>query len=83
MVVLASMVMVFGKLLFGFVLGNVSSAMASAEMLRVLFEERFTSIQTHMKDQRLSLDIQKRVFNFYQYIWRRNRLVDISLDITI
>ena len=83
MVVLASMVMVFGKLLFGFVLGNVSSAMASAEMLRVLFEERFTSIQTHMKDQLLSLDIQERVFNFYQYIWRRNRLVDISLDITI
>jgi len=71
--VLATVVMIFGKLLFGFVLGNVSSAMASAEMQRVLFEERFTSIQTHMKDQRLSLDIQHRVFNFYQYIWRRNR----------
>ena len=75
LIVLATMVMVFGKLLFGFVLGNVASVMANDEMLRVLFEERFTSIQTHMKEQRMSLDIQHRVFNFFQYIWRRNKWV--------
>jgi len=71
--VFATVVMVFGKLLFGFVLGNVASTMANVEMLRVLFEERFTAIQSHMKEQSMPFGIQNRVVNFFQYIWRRNR----------
>lgn len=65
--------MVFGKLLFGFVLGNVASTMANVEALRVKFEERFSAVQAHMRDQKLPLDVQDRVVKFFQYIWRRNR----------
>ena len=72
--------MVFGKLIFGFVLGNVASTMANGEMLRVLFEERFTSIQSYMKEQEMPLNIQERVENFFQYIWRRNRFVLYTVD---
>ena len=65
--------MVFGKLLFGFVLGNVASTLANLESLRVKFEERFSAVQEHMKDQNMPLDIQSRVVNFFQYMWLRNR----------
>lgn len=71
--VFATVVMVFGKLLFGFVLGNVASTMANAEALRVNFEEQFSAVQTHMKDQKLPFDMQERVVKFFQYIWSRNR----------
>ena len=54
--------------------------MANGEMLRVLFEERFTSIQSYMKEQEMPLNIQERVENFFQYIWRRNRFVLYTVD---
>ena len=77
-VVFAVIVMVWGKLIFGFVLGSVASTIANVEALRVKFEERFFAVQAHMNDQNMPCNLQQRVVNFFQYIWRRNRLVFIS-----
>ena len=41
----ASCVMIFGKLLFGFILGNVASTLANAEIQRVKYEEKLGAIQ--------------------------------------
>lgn len=70
--VVAAVTMVTGKLVFGFVLGSVASTMANAEALRVKFEERFAAVQHHMKEQKMPLNLQARVVNFFEYIWRRN-----------
>ena len=70
--------MVWGKLIFGFVLGSVASTMANVEALRVKFEERFFAVQAHMNDQNMPYNLQQRVVNFFQYIWRRNRSAFIS-----
>ena len=70
--------MVWGKLIFGFVLGSVASTMANVEALRVKFEERFFAVQAHMNDQNMPYNLQQRVVNIFQYIWRRNRSVFIS-----
>lgn len=41
--------MVFGKLLFGFILGNIASTLANAEIRRVKYEEKLGAIQVcHM-----------------------------------
>lgn len=37
--------MVFGKLLFGFILGNIASTLANAEVRRVKYEEKLGAIQ--------------------------------------
>jgi len=37
--------MVFGKLLFGFILGNIASTLANAEIRRVKYEEKLGAIQ--------------------------------------
>ena len=37
--------MVFGKLLFGIILGNIASALANAEITRVKYEEKLGAIQ--------------------------------------
>lgn len=42
---LASFVMVFGKLLFGFILGNIASTLANAEIKRVKYEEKLGAVQ--------------------------------------
>lgn len=37
--------MVFGKLLFGFILGNIASTLANAEVKRVKYEEKLGAVQ--------------------------------------
>lgn len=37
--------MIFGKLLFGFILGNIASTLANAEIRRVKYEEKLDAIQ--------------------------------------
>ena len=41
----ASAVMVFGKLLFGFILGSIASTLANLETQRVMFEEKLSAIK--------------------------------------
>ena len=38
-------VMVFGKLLFGFILGSIASALANLDTQRVLFEEKLFALK--------------------------------------
>ena len=42
---LASIVMVFGKMFFGFILGNIASTLANAEIRRVKYEDKLGAIQ--------------------------------------
>ncbi|KAJ7372501.1 hypothetical protein OS493_019010 [Desmophyllum pertusum] len=73
---LASFVMVFGKLLFGFILGNIASTLANAEIRRVKYEEKLGAIQAHMTDQNIPGTLQSRVMNFYEFIWNKNRGIE-------
>ncbi|XP_068721896.1 uncharacterized protein [Montipora capricornis] len=73
---LASFVMVFGKLLFGFILGNIASTLANAEIRRVKYEEKLGAIQAHMSDQNIPKALQNRVMNFYDFIWDKNKGID-------
>lgn len=82
LLVVAAVTMVTGKLVFGFVLGSVASTMANAEALRVKFEERFAAVQHHMKEQKMPLNLQARVVNFFEYIWRRNQYVFLYVNLS-
>lgn len=75
---LASFIMVFGKLLFGFILGNIASTLANAEIRRVKYEEKLDAIQAHMSDQDIPEALQNRVMNFYEFIWNKNKGIDHS-----
>ncbi|KAI8478218.1 hypothetical protein Bbelb_440550 [Branchiostoma belcheri] len=74
----SAVVMVFGKLMFGFVLGNIASTLSNAEAFKVSFEENLKATKEHMKDQDVPQDLRQKVVQYYDYIWLRNRGVDVS-----
>ena len=47
----ATAVMVFGKLMFGFILGSIASTLANLESQRVLFEEKLESVKVNFRHQ--------------------------------
>ncbi|XP_066276868.1 uncharacterized protein [Branchiostoma lanceolatum] len=76
--IFSAVVMVFGKLMFGFVLGNIASTLSNSEAFKVSFEENLKATKEHMKDQDVPQDLRHKVVNYYDYIWLRNRGVDVS-----
>lgn len=70
--------MVFGKLLFGSVLGNIASTLANEESGRVSYEERLAAVKDQMKDMRLNSKLQNRVISYFDYLWARNKGIDQS-----
>eukprot|EP00118_Oscarella_pearsei_P012897 m.98493 g.98493 ORF g.98493 m.98493 type:complete len:2159 (+) comp36987_c0_seq18:234-6710(+) len=74
--VVISIVMVMGKLLFGFVLGNITSTLANAEAQRVQYVEKVLAVKKYMSGEKLSSRLQRRVLNYYEYLWERNKGVD-------
>ncbi|XP_063956559.1 cyclic nucleotide-gated cation channel-like [Lytechinus pictus] len=77
--IFASMVMVFGKLLFGWVLGNIASTLANEESGRVSYEERLAAVKDQMKDMRLNSKLRNRVISYFDYLWARNKGIDQSI----
>ncbi|XP_068721829.1 uncharacterized protein [Montipora capricornis] len=73
---LASFVMIFGKPLFGFILGSIASTLANAEIRRVKYEEKLGAIQAHMSDQKIPEALKNRVMNCYNFIWDKNKGID-------
>lgn len=49
-IIYATLVMVVGKLMFGFILGSIASTLANLEMQRVMFEEKLSSIKVQYKN---------------------------------
>eukprot|EP00795_Rhopilema_esculentum_P012973 gene12973-3735_t len=74
----AAFVMLAGKCIFGFVLGQLTSSLADTEAQRVSYEERLNAVKAQMTEQKISLALQKRVLDFFRYSWKTTRGVDIS-----
>jgi len=76
--IVAVVVMVLGKLLFGFILGNFASTQANAEANKVAYEEKLEAVRNTMEDQAVPWSLQHRVISYFDYLWMRNKGVDIK-----
>eukprot|EP00794_Sanderia_malayensis_P016547 gene16547-18222_t len=76
--IFASIVIISGKVIFGFVLGTITSSLANIEAHRVEFEDKLTVVQAHMRSQSISVALQKRVVDFFRYNWVKNRGLPVA-----
>ncbi|EDO35773.1 predicted protein [Nematostella vectensis] len=71
--VYASFVMVGGKLLFGFILGNIASTLSNLEMKQFGYRKKLEVVKHHLKKEMAPVELQERVINFYEFIWFKNK----------
>ncbi|XP_055341879.1 uncharacterized protein LOC129590595 isoform X2 [Paramacrobiotus metropolitanus] len=67
--IFSCIVQIVGKCLFGFIIGDIASALANAEISRQNFESQFQAIKTYLLDQHASKPIIDRVQNYFNYLW--------------
>lgn len=77
--IFSCIVQVVGKCLFGFIIGDIASALANAEISRQNFESQFQTIKSYLLDQKANKPIIDRVQNYFNYLWNINRgITDIN-----
>ena len=66
-------VQLVGKSLFGFIIGDISSALANSQISRQNFESQFQATKKYLQDQQANQAIIARVQNYFNFLWKVSR----------
>ena len=68
----------FGVGMFSYVIANVSSLVSNLDIARATYQRKLEEVNAYMRAQRLPLDMQERVRDYYSYLWTKQKGVDVS-----
>ncbi|KAJ3218541.1 Kinesin-like protein kif27 [Dinochytrium kinnereticum] len=70
--------MTSGIFFYGYVSGTIASALANMDSRRVSYQQKMDAVRQYMSDRAMDVDMQERVLDYYDYVWERNRGIDIK-----
>jgi voltage-gated potassium channel len=68
-------VMVFGVGMYGYIIGNVATLIANLDVARAFYRTKMEEINDFLRRQRVPAGLQKRVRDYYAYLWETQRSV--------
>ena len=68
--------MVVGSVFNAVLFGQVALAVSGFQRSSLRYQEKMANVAEHMKSLRLPRDVQRRVSNFYDYMWHRNQCLE-------
>ncbi|XP_013389400.1 potassium voltage-gated channel subfamily H member 6, partial [Lingula anatina] len=75
--VVSIVVMLIGKILFGYILGTIASSQANAARTTVAYREKVAVIKDELADLNVPPHLKDQVVNYYHYQWQRKKGVDL------
>ncbi|KAJ3383095.1 hypothetical protein HDU84_003877 [Entophlyctis sp. JEL0112] len=73
----AVLTMTCGIFFFGYVSGTIASALSNMDSRRVSYQQKMDAVRQYMSDRNMEADMQERVLDYYDYVWERNRGIDV------
>ena len=64
----ATVCMLWGVVLFGYILGDLASLLTNADAQRSRYIHRLNTIREHLKEARVSEPLKKKVLGYYEYL---------------
>jgi voltage-gated potassium channel len=68
-------VMVFGVGMYGYIIGNVATLIANLDVARTFYRRKMEEINDFLRKKRVPPKLQKRVRDYYAYLWETQRSV--------
>lgn len=65
--------MLWGTVMFGYILGGLASMLSNSDAQRARYVHRLDAIQEYLKDAGVSAELQIKVIGYYEYLWVRNK----------
>lgn len=62
-----------GAGMYGFIIGNISNIIANMDIAKSQHQEKVERINTFLKYKNIPGEVQKRVNNYYDYLWESRR----------
>ena len=81
-VLYAMLVMVLGVGVYGYVIGNVAALLANLDPARVRHRELVDRITAFMRYRQFPASLQRRIFDYYEYLWEKRLGYDESAAIS-
>ncbi|KAJ3229768.1 Kinesin-like protein kif27 [Chytriomyces hyalinus] len=75
--VFAIFVMTCGNFFFGYISGTIASALSNMDSRRVSYQQKMDAVRQYMNDRNMDADMQERVLDYYDYVWERNKGIDV------
>ncbi|KAJ3414313.1 Kinesin-like protein kif27 [Chytridiales sp. JEL 0842] len=76
--VFAIFAMTSGTFFYGYVSGTIASALSNMDSRRVSYQQKMDAIRQYMTDRAMDSDMQERVLEYYDYVWERNKGIDVK-----
>ncbi|KAJ3382973.1 Kinesin-like protein kif27 [Entophlyctis sp. JEL0112] len=70
--------MILGVLFYGYVSGTIASSLSNMDSRRVAYHQKMDAIKQYMNDRDMDSDMQERVLEYYDYMWERNKGIDVK-----
>ncbi|KAJ3074202.1 Kinesin-like protein kif27 [Podochytrium sp. JEL0797] len=70
--------MLLGILFYGYVSGTIASQLSNMDSRRVAYGQKMDAIRQYMNDRDMDADMQERVLEYYDYMWERNKGIDVK-----
>lgn len=67
----AILIMLFGVAMYGFIIGNVASIISKRNPARAQYFQNLEALKTFVNYRKIPLDLQKKIMNYYLYIWEK------------
>jgi len=66
-------IMLMGAAIYGFIIGNIANIIANIDVAKSQFREKIENIDTFLKYRDIPGDLQKRIHDYYDYLWESRR----------
>jgi len=76
--VIGLIAMTMGIVFYGYVSGTVASTLSNMDSKRVSYQQKLEAIKQYMLDRQMDMEMQQRVLHYYDYVWERNRGIDVK-----
>jgi voltage-gated potassium channel len=69
---------ILGAGMYGLVIGNIANLIANIDIAKTQFKEKLDKVNTFLKYRNIPQDMQKKINNYYNYLWDSRRGYDES-----
>jgi hypothetical protein len=66
-------IMLMGAAIYGFIIGNIANIIANLDVAKSQFQEKVENVDTFLKYREIPSDLQKRIHDYYDYLWESRR----------
>ena len=74
--ILTVVIMIFGSVIFATIFGTITNVLSEMDANNKRYMRKIETLQLFLKSQHIPMNLQKRIYQYYNFLWDRHRTFD-------